>query len=187
MKPLKSTATRSALTLVAGCAALALTGCGAGQISQTADQVPAVNGTNGEAGDAMVRDVSLIIQKDDSVVLKFNASNQAIQEGPVTLSSVKIQDATFNLGGAKTIDSKCNLVVDSAQSLREMRAEKNKSTCTEYLASTVEGSGFFPGDSRNVTFTFNTGDIQVSAPVVTYAPEAGSVTRGADGVTKDNT
>ncbi|MBP2321302.1 copper(I)-binding protein [Kibdelosporangium banguiense] len=39
--------------------ALALAGCGAGQISQTAGMEPAVNGSNGNAGPIAVRDIQL--------------------------------------------------------------------------------------------------------------------------------
>lgn len=189
MKHLKSTAARGALALVAGSAALALTACGAGQISQTANQVPAVNGTNGAIGDAVVRDVSLIIQEDNSVALKFNASNQGIENEPVVLSAVTIEDATFELGGAKTLAPQCNIVADSADGLKIMRSAASEAAqgddgCTQYLATTVEGENFFPGSSRNVTFTFNDGDIELNAPIANYYPEAGSLHRGADGVTR---
>lgn len=191
MKHLKSPAARGALALVAGSAALALTACGAGQISQTANQVPAVNGTNGEAGDAVVRDVSLIIQEDRSVALKFNASNQAIEDSPVTLSSVKVEGATYDLGTPKTIDGRCNIVADSEQGLKDMQADAAKaaladgSSCTEYLPTTVEGTDFFPGASRTVTFAFDSGDIQVNAPITSYYAPAGTLHRDNDGVTKD--
>ncbi|AWT26984.1 MULTISPECIES: hypothetical protein [Corynebacterium] len=185
MKHLKSPGARGALALVAGSAALALTACGAGQISQTANQVPAVNGTNGESGDAVVRDVSLIIQEDRSVALKFNASNQAIDKDPVVLSSVKIEDATFNLGGNRTIDPRCNLVADSEQGLKDMRAQDNTSSCTEYLPTTVEGTDFYPGASRNITFSFDTGDIQINAPITSYYAPSGTLHRDQDGVTKE--
>jgi hypothetical protein len=189
VKHLKSPAARGALALVAGSAALALTACGAGQISQTANQVPAVNGTNGEVGDAVVRDVSLVIQEDNSVALKFNASNQAIQDNPVTLSGVKVQDASFNLGGSKSIDGRCNLVADSEQGLKDMRADDAEkalgdASCTEYLPTTVQGEDFFPGASRTVTFTFDEGDIEINAPIVSYYAEAGSLHRDQDGITK---
>ncbi|WP_297006565.1 hypothetical protein [uncultured Corynebacterium sp.] len=190
MKHLKSPAARGALALAAGSVALTLTACGAGQISQTANQVPAVNGTNGQIGDAVVRDVSLIIQEDNSVALKFNASNQAIKDNPITLSSVKVEDATFDLGGAKTIDGRCNLVADSAQGLEDMRADAadaalGADSCTKYLATSLEGADFYPGASRNVTFTFDEGQIEINAPIASYYAPAGALHRDQDGVTKD--
>lgn len=190
MKHLKSPAARGALALVAGSAALALTACGAGQISQTANQAPAGTGTNGQVGDAVVRDVTLIIQEDNSVALKFNASNQAIKDNPVTLTSVKVQDATFNLGVQKVIDGRCNLVADSAQGLEDMQSDAAEAaigdrSCTEYLTTTVEGENFYPGASRNVTFTFDEGDIEINAPITSYYAAAGALHRDQDGVTKD--
>lgn len=185
MKPLKSTAVRGALALAAGSAALAATACGAGQISQTANQAPAVNGTNGEQGDAVVRDVSLIIQPDNSVSLKFNASNEGIEDEDITLSDVKVQDATVDITGTKTIATDCNIVADSPATLREMGQQDNDSSCSEYLPNRVTGENFYPGAARNVTFTFDTGEIVVNAPVTSFYPDAGQTDRGHDGVTKD--
>jgi hypothetical protein len=187
VKPLKSTAARGILALVAGSAALAVTACGAGQISQTANQAPAVNGTNGSQGDAVVRDVSLIVQPDNSVALKFNASNQGIDDNDITLSGVKVQDATVDVTGPHTIASDCNIVADGAASLKNMGDRHNDNGCTEYLPTKVTGEDFYPGAARNVTFTFNTGDITINAPITSFYPEAGQTDRGQDGVTKDGT
>ena len=47
--------TRSALIVaVLGAASLGLTACGAGQISQTADQVAAVDGASGQTEDCLL-------------------------------------------------------------------------------------------------------------------------------------
>jgi copper(I)-binding protein len=47
------------LALSAALGLATLTGCGAGQITQTATQVSAVNGFEGKAGDIMVRDATI--------------------------------------------------------------------------------------------------------------------------------
>jgi copper(I)-binding protein len=49
-------------------AAVALTGCGAGQISQTATQEPAVNGTSASAGNIAIRNVHLRAQQESDYV-----------------------------------------------------------------------------------------------------------------------
>ncbi|MEU7766258.1 hypothetical protein AB0B25_14145 [Nocardia sp. NPDC049190] len=49
--------------LAAG-AAIALSGCGAGQISQTADQVSAVNGAHAEAGSIALRNVHIVFPSE---------------------------------------------------------------------------------------------------------------------------
>jgi copper(I)-binding protein len=63
-------------------AAVALTGCGAGQISQTAMQEPAVNGTSANIGEVALRNIHIrgaqtsdYIQPGREVELLFQASN----------------------------------------------------------------------------------------------------------------
>lgn len=54
--------------LVGLAAALALSGCGAGQVAQTSEQVSAVNGAGGETGPIALRDVVLAYPGDEHVV-----------------------------------------------------------------------------------------------------------------------
>lgn len=177
---------RRALTVTAGCAALALSmsACSAGQISQTANQVAAVNGTNGELGDAKVRDVTLISQPDNSVALKFHASNEGIANEDVTLEGISIDDASVDVDESYTIAPNCALVADSQDALDEMNPGDADLGCTEYLATTVEGSDFYNGASRTVTFEFSNGDIDINAPVTAWYPEAGETYRHQDGVNR---
>ncbi|SEH61059.1 hypothetical protein SAMN04489835_1999 [Mycolicibacterium rutilum] len=65
-------------------AAFALTGCGAGQVSQTAMQEPAVNGTSANLGAISLRNVHLraeqvtdYVQPGSEVELLFQASNDS--------------------------------------------------------------------------------------------------------------
>lgn len=60
--PRKAAAPRTHAALFVGAlvGALALTGCGAGQIAGTAEQVSAVNGSNVGAGDIKVRDAVIV-------------------------------------------------------------------------------------------------------------------------------
>ena len=76
--------TRRASVGLAACglAAAALTGCGAGQVSQTATQEPAVNGINAQAGDVSLRNVHLrapqqadYVEAGSTVELLFVAVN----------------------------------------------------------------------------------------------------------------
>ncbi|MGO3361009.1 MAG: hypothetical protein ACTIL2_01075 [Corynebacterium sp.] len=184
MKTRKS-ATRRVLAVTAGCAALALSACSAGQISQTATQVAAVNGTNGEIGDAVVRDVTLVTQEDNSVALKFNASNQAMQQEDIVLEDVTVQDADFDFGGAHTLAPNCSLVADSDAALEEMNPGGAPVGCTEYLPTTVEGENFYNGAARTVTFQFSNGDVDINAPIVDWYAEAGKTYRHQDGVNRE--
>ncbi|MGB0878409.1 MAG: hypothetical protein ACPHCN_04275 [Mycobacterium sp.] len=65
-------------------AAVALTGCGAGQVSQTATQEPAINGTSGYAGEITLRNIHLradqtsdYIQPGRDIELIFTAANNS--------------------------------------------------------------------------------------------------------------
>lgn len=56
---MKRRAAVATLALSAALGLAMLTGCGAGQITQTDTEVPAVNGGQGQAGDIMVRNASI--------------------------------------------------------------------------------------------------------------------------------
>ncbi|MGN0097247.1 MAG: hypothetical protein ACI38U_14435 [Corynebacterium sp.] len=180
-------AARRLLAVTAGCAALALSACGAGQISQTANQVAAVNGTNGELGDAVVRDVTLITQEDNSVALKFNASNQGVEGDDITLERISVQDASVDLGESVTISPDCSVVADSESAIKEMNPSNADVGCTQYLDTTVDGENFYSGAARVVTFEFSNGDIEINAPIVAWYTEAGQTNRHQDGVTREGT
>ncbi|GAB2716675.1 hypothetical protein [Nocardia thraciensis] len=72
-----------AVAAIAAGAALALSGCGAGQISQTASQVAAVNGNSADVGKVALRDVRILLPqsgqytnaKGGKAVLAFSAVN----------------------------------------------------------------------------------------------------------------
>jgi len=68
--------------------ALIMTGCSAGQQSQTSSQEPAVNGASGGVGTIALRDVRIraqvsgaAVQPGESVDLLFVAANQSVTEG----------------------------------------------------------------------------------------------------------
>lgn len=180
-------AARRLLAVTAGCAALALSACGAGQISQTANQVAAVNGTDGDLGDAAVRDVTLITQEDNSVALKFNLSNQGIEDTDITLERVSVQDATLDIGGSKTVSPDCSVVADSQAAISDMNPSNADAGCVEYLETTVEGENFYNGAARVVTFEFSNGDLEINAPITAWYSEAGQTNRHQDGVNREGT
>ena len=72
----------TAVALAAG-ATLALSACGAGQITQTSDQVAAINGTNTDAGSLALRNVHIIypdseeysIEPGGTALLGFTIAN----------------------------------------------------------------------------------------------------------------
>lgn len=62
----RSAIARLLIAGVAAAAALALSGCGAGQISQTADEVPAINGIHAQAGQIALRDLRIEYPTDEA-------------------------------------------------------------------------------------------------------------------------
>ena len=74
VKSQKSTVVRGALAIIAAGAALGMTACSAGQITQTAEQAPAVNGLHAKEGNVDVADVSVVLGADGMPALKFTAS-----------------------------------------------------------------------------------------------------------------
>lgn len=104
----KSVLRRSALVTVSAASAVALAACGAGQISQTANQHPAVDGsmnagktaageTSGDANVALgfvnIRDAHILVDPEGgTAALKFSASNQQrATDSAYTLNSVSVE------------------------------------------------------------------------------------------------
>lgn len=177
VKSQKSIAARGALVLVAAGSAMALTACGAGQISQTANQVPAVNGTNGNAERVSLRDASLSIGLDGETYVKFTAGN--IEDGAqdVKLESIKVDGKDVSLDGDGTIKPGCNMVTDTPEIIKNL--EKGaKNTCNTYASPKLsDAKDIYPGGSKPAEFTFDTGTIKVNLPVVGEQPTSGEFFR----------
>ncbi|WP_297452889.1 hypothetical protein [uncultured Corynebacterium sp.] len=104
----KSVLRRSALITVSAASAVALAACGAGQISQTANQHPAVDGamnggddaagkgaenTNSALGFVNIRDAHILVDPEAGTAgLKFSASNQQrATESVYKLKSITVE------------------------------------------------------------------------------------------------
>ena len=100
-----------AVAALAAGAALALSGCGAGQISQTASQVPAVNGNAATVGTVALRDVRILLPQSEQytnakggkAVLAFSAINQSSSRNDELVS------VTTDLGQVKITPEKPQL------------------------------------------------------------------------------
>ena len=95
--------------LTACALALGLTGCGAGQVSQTATQVAAVNGVNAETGDISLRNVHLrapqssdYVRPGSEVELLFVATNDSPDQ-PDKLVSIRSDIGSVSLRGDTAI------------------------------------------------------------------------------------
>lgn len=106
-----------AVAALATGAALALSGCGAGQISQTAGQVPAVNGSAATVGNVALRDVRILLPQSEEYtnakggksVVAFSAINEGSSKTDqlvsitTDLGQVKITPATPELIPGQTV------------------------------------------------------------------------------------
>jgi hypothetical protein len=108
------TASLAACGLVA---AVALSGCGAGQISQTATQEPAVNGTSANIGDISLRNIHLravqsadYVQPGREVELIFAAANNS-PDTDDRLVSITSDVGTVTLTGDATVPASGVLLV----------------------------------------------------------------------------
>ncbi|WP_102141675.1 hypothetical protein [Mycobacterium hubeiense] len=114
---LRRSAVTSSLAACGLAAAVALTGCGAGQVSQTATQEPAVNGTRATAGKISIQNIHLrgsqtadYIEPGTDVELLFVASNDS-PDVDDKLVSITSDVGTVSLTGDTTVPAGGVLVV----------------------------------------------------------------------------
>lgn len=174
MKSLK----RVAAAAVAGCATLALVGCSAGQITQTSNQVAAVDGASAstEDGSVAVQDVTVVLAEDGQAALKFTVTNQDTAMKDHTLKSVDVDGQNVTISGNSSIAYNCALVADSKDGLERMPQDKNDN-CIEYTATTLANDDFAYGGNVPVTFNFDTGSLDVVATVSAPTLASGQVDR----------
>lgn len=113
----RTSAITAGLTACGLAAAVALSGCGAGQISQTATQEPAVNGTSANIGNISLRNIHLravqssdYVQPGSEVELIFVAANDSPEEDD-KLVSITSDVGTVTLTGDATVPASGVLVV----------------------------------------------------------------------------
>ncbi|WP_084514858.1 hypothetical protein [Nocardia acidivorans] len=119
---------RRAMTVaaLAAGAVLALTGCGAGQISQTAHQVAAVNGNSANVGKVALRDVRFLLPqteeysnaKGGKAVLAFSAANLG-EATPDELVGITTDLGQVRINGKAEIKPQSTLVSDLSTAAKE--------------------------------------------------------------------
>ena len=174
MKSLKSAARRGGIISAAALSALALASCSAGQVTQTASQVAPVNGAEGntEDGTVAVRDVTIIVDEQGEAALKFTAINQDTSMTEHTLESIDVNgnDVTVD---AEPLARDCVLVGDSAARL-EATPQADGIGCIQYTETSLTNDNFAVGGNVPVTFTFDSGEIEMTAAVAAPQLPAGS-------------
>lgn len=180
VKSQKSTAVRGALAIVAAGAALGMTACSAGQITQTAEQVPAVNGLHKYDGNVSVGDVSVVLDADGSPSLKFTAANAEDEGKDVKLISATVDGEKVDFN--ETIKPGCNVVVASETALADLKKGAENQKCLSYVSGEVSGlKDVYVGGQKPVEIKFDKTEFSMDAPVVAYTPEAGAFDRDKDG------
>lgn len=185
MKSQKSTVARGALAIVAAGAAMGLTACSAGQITQTAEQAPAVNGVHAKEGHIAVNDVTVVLDADGKPSLKFTASNAEDNGKSITLESAKVDGKSASVNG-EDIKPGCNLIVDRQDSITELKKAGAKQKCLNYVSGEVTGlKDLYVGGQKAVEIKFDGADFKLNAPVVAYTPKAGAFDRDEAGHPSD--
>ncbi|WP_288832581.1 hypothetical protein [uncultured Corynebacterium sp.] len=175
VKSLKPAAAVSAIAA----SALLLAGCSAGQITQTSDQVAAVDGA-GAASDnqeVAVQDVTVVLDDNGQAALKFTAINQNDNRKPHTLQSATVNGTPVQLGGPTEIPAQCTLVGDSAESLSTI--PQAEGDCIQYVPTTVVNKDFAFGGNVDVSFRFDAGNVDVTATVSAPTLPSGESHRNA--------
>ncbi|MDV8002343.1 hypothetical protein [Rhodococcus sp. IEGM 1408] len=175
---------RTALAVLAVGAALGASACSAGQVSQTAYQVAAVDGGHGTAGDLEVNDLVVVLPEtgDADAKVGFVASYTGSGFGdPVSLDRVQIDGVEVQVGESQPLERGCSLVVSSAEGA--VPAPAQEGVCVEQTTATLPAGELAVGTSVPATLTFSNGDtVQAFAGVITEVPDSGEYTRPSETV-----
>jgi hypothetical protein len=171
-------------------AALALSGCGAGQVSQTATQEPAVNGTSANIGKIAVRNAHLratqttdYIQPGSEVELLFVASNDS-PDVDDKLVSITSDVGTVTLSGDTTLPASGTLVVGAPDG--QIAALESVDTAEAADAKVALSKPITNGLTYNFTFKFESGNegtvsVPISAGGSPRRDEGGNAGHGGGG------
>ncbi|WP_410618140.1 hypothetical protein [Amycolatopsis sp. cmx-8-4] len=165
-------------------AALALAGCGAGQITQTDTQQPAVNGTHAQVKTIVMRDVAVQYPTSGpgyaagaTPALTLTIVNQGAQDD--SLVSVTTEDGTqATVGGSKDIVAGHSLVIgpdDAVESTNQVEPTSSGTPSSSSEAPTATGTGS--------TGTATSSSSSAAAPATSATPTAAPATVGKGTVT----
>ena len=154
---------------------LVLSGCGAGQVSQTATQEPAVNGTSGKAGPIALRNVHIRAEQTTDYVepgseaeLIFVAANTSA-DVPDRLVSVTSDIGSVTLSGGRDVPVNGSLMVgapDGQAAMLEAVEPADAAEATIELSKPITN-----GLTYDFTFTFEKAG-ETTVPVPLSAGEA---------------
>ncbi|MHC9634351.1 hypothetical protein ACQXY1_09540 [Corynebacterium diphtheriae] len=181
VKSLKSAARRGAMISVAAASALALASCSAGQITQTSDQVAAVDGSeiDNANGTIALRDVTISLTEQGQAGVKFTAINQDNSNKEHVLKSITVDGTKATIDGDTKLASDCSIVGGIKAEMS--RLTEPKSGCITHVITSVENKGLAVGGSKNVVFSFDSGDITLDATIAAPVLESGQHDRQVGG------
>lgn len=163
----------SVLVAMAACglaASVVLSGCGAGQVSQTATQEPAVNGTSGKAGPIVLRNVHIAADQTSDYIrpgteaeLIFVAANDS-PDVDDKLVSITSDVGTVTLTGGADIPVNGKLMVGSPDGQEAALAAIEPADAAE--AKLELSKPITNGLTYDFTFTFEkAGETTVAVPI----------------------
>jgi copper(I)-binding protein len=160
----------SGLVVCALAAMVALSGCSAGQVSQTATQAPAVNGVNATAGEISLLNIHLrapqasdYVRPGSDVELLFVASNGSPDSND-KLVSITSDVGTVTLTGDGTVPADGVLVVGAPDG--QISALESVETADAAKAQVTLTKPITNGLTYDFTFKFEkAGDTTVTVPV----------------------
>ncbi|MBG9270842.1 hypothetical protein I4J21_08305 [Corynebacterium diphtheriae bv. gravis] len=181
VKSLKSAARRGAMISVAAASALALASCSAGQITQTSDQVAAVDGSeiDNANGTIALRDVTISLTEQGQAGVKFTAINQDNSNKEHVLKSITVDGTKATIDGDTKLASDCSIVGGIKAEMS--RLTEPKAGCITHVITSVENKGLAVGGSKNVVFSFDSGDIALDATIAAPVLESGQHDRQIGG------
>lgn len=180
MQSLKSAARRGAIISVTAVSALALASCSAGQITQTADKVAAVDGASASTDDnkVAVRDVTILVEPDGSAALKFSAVNQGYDTDVISLESVKVDGQRVEMDKAQPLHRNQSIIADSQKNLDATTQQDSENV--QYIATSLKNDDFGYAGDRPVTFEFSNGSVDVDATIAATQMQSGEFDRDVE-------
>jgi hypothetical protein len=167
---LRASAVTAGLAACGLTAAVALTGCGAGQISQTANQQAAVNGVNVTVGDLSLRNIHLrapqtadYVRPGTRVELIFTVANNSPDQ-PDRLTSVRSDVGNVSISGDPTVPAGGSLVVGQPDG--QIAALESVDAAEPGSADVSLSQPISNGLTYDFTFSFQrNGDATVAVPI----------------------
>ena len=180
MQSLKSAARRGAIISVTAVSALALASCSAGQITQTADKVAAVDGASASTDDnkVAVRDVTILVEPDGSAALKFSAVNQGYDTDVISLESVEVDGQRVEMDKAQPLHRDQSIIADSQKNLDATTQQDSENV--QYITTSLKNDDFGYAGDRPVTFEFSNGTIDVDATIAATQMQSGEFDRDVE-------